>query len=205
MENFDTFRWNISSSINLFFLKSGYTYLLLGCHGYGLTDFQHTTQVMSSARRKWVQILAICTPILVLYSFTARFVVQDENHLRLPPPKLISKNIITDNNASLSTQFLPTSELCSTTNITIIPWNSYWIWPDYGIGIQNTGFLEHNCSCTNCFLSLDKSKIDKADVILIHGHELGGIKKEELINLKKRRISKNGWPLILYWNKESPK
>ena len=171
---------------------------------------------MSSARRKWVQILAICTPILVLYSFTASIVVQDENHLRLPPPtKQISKNIpVAEDNNNIAShppaqqQFFKTSsDLCSTTttNITIIPWNSYWIWPDYGIGVENTGFLEHNCSCTNCFLLLDKSKVDKADVILVHGHELGGITKEDLINLKKKRLRKNGWPLILYWNKESPK
>ena len=130
---------------------------------------------MSSTRQKLVQTFAICMSLLVIYSFIAS------------PPA----------------QFFPTSDFCSTTNITIIPWNSYWMWPDYGIGEQNTGFLEHNCSYTNYFLSLNKSKIDTADVILVHGHELGRI-KEDLIDLKNRRQKNNGWPLILYWNKESP-
>ena len=116
---------------------------------------------------------------------------------------VIISNILNSFIASPPAQFFPTSDFCSTINITIIPWNSYWMWPDYGIGEQNTGFLEHNCSCTNCFLSLDKSMVDTADVILVHGHELGRI-KEDLIDLKNRRQKNNGWPLILYWNKESP-
>ena len=39
--------------------------------------------------------------------------------------------------------------------LTILAWNNYWRWPDFGIGEGNQGFISHNCSYTNCFLRVD--------------------------------------------------
>ena len=89
-------------------------------------------------------------------------------------------------------------------NITIIPWNSYWIWPDFGLDIENFGFIQHNCSCKNCYVSLEKSDVDKADIILLHGHEMSSVSVSSYENLKMKRQNNHGWPMILYFNKESP-
>ena len=88
--------------------------------------------------------------------------------------------------------------------ISILAWNNYWRWPDFGIGEGNQGFKEHNCSYTNCFLSLDRKKIDTVDAILMHGHGMTSTDAlRRSIKTRREDTNGNGWPLIVYFNKES--
>ncbi len=91
-------------------------------------------------------------------------------------------------------------------NITILAWNSYWVWPDYGLGEGNLGFITHNCAIHQCYLTTNKGHLKKADLILMHGT---GSRKSDILQLKKtlkkRRQSSNGWPLVAFFDKESPK
>ena len=87
--------------------------------------------------------------------------------------------------------------------IYILVWNNYWKWPDYGLGEENEGFKAHNCSFTNCFLSLDKKKVKKVDAILIHGHGMASTHSLRRTIKSTRHKARNGWPLVVYFNKES--
>ena len=145
------------------------------------------------SKKRSAQIIALSAPIFLYIYITTHF-LDNEKYVKPPTPIKLYNGIL---EATSSTKY-------AAPNITILPWNSYWIWPDFGMGHRNLGFLEHNCSFTNCYLFLNKSEVDKADVILLHGHEMGGIAASSLEVLKKTRTDNNGWPLFLYFNKESP-
>ena len=87
--------------------------------------------------------------------------------------------------------------------IYILAWNNYWKWPDYGLGEENEGFKAHNCSYTNCYLSLDKKKVNKMDAILIHGHGMTSTDTLRRTIKSTRHKAGKGWPLVVYFNKES--
>ncbi len=90
--------------------------------------------------------------------------------------------------------------------ITILFWNSFWIWPDYGMGLGNAGFLEHNCSCSNCHTTTDRKQAAVADAIIFHGQTLPEANMEYLRKLKEQRqLRGTGRPLFIYYQKESPK
>ena len=59
------------------------------------------------------------------------------------------------------------SSCLSNKSVMILFWDSYWIWPTYGLGPENVGFLEHKCQCANCYVSTDKSKSTIADAVVI--------------------------------------
>ena len=87
-----------------------------------------------------------------------------------------------------------------TKNISILAWNSYWHWPDFGFGKGNEGFKRHKCPLINCYLSLDRQKLHKSDAILIHGH---GMQEREANELRKAVKSVQNSTQIVYFNKES--
>ena len=77
----------------------------------------------------------------------------------------------------------------------VLAWNEYWRWPDYGMV---DGFK--HCIQSNCYLTLDKNRFNDVDAILMHGPALSGTS-----GLRKAvRRDSRGWPLFLYFNKESP-
>jgi hypothetical protein len=96
------------------------------------------------------------------------------------------------------------NETCAPRNITIVAWNGYWHWSDFGIGIGNRGFVQHKCGCTNCYLSTDKQLAKSADGILFHGHQMQDIPLQKLTYLRGIR-NHDGLPAFIYFNRESPK
>ena len=147
-----------------------------------------------SAKRKGIQILiAICAPIVLYVQVTKVLFYVKPNSFKLPTPV-----------ANGPTKTTSTSNTCQDQNITIVPWNDYWKWPDFGIGQGNEGFVKHQCSCTNCYLTLNKSHVEKADLLLIHGNDLGTIKHESLKELRKKHTDRTGFPMTIFFIKEPP-
>ena len=60
--------------------------------------------------------------------------------------------------------------------------------------------MKHQCSCTNCYLTLNKSHVEKADLLLIHGNDLGTIKHESLKELRKKHTDRNGFPMTIFFH-----
>ena len=69
-----------------------------------------------------------------------------ENLLKVRQPKPSGPRRILDEETVL---------LKSDKKLNILAWNSYWRWPDFGMGEGNQGFKAHNCSYTNCFMRVD--------------------------------------------------
>ena len=61
------------------------------------------------------------------------------------------------------------------TNITILFWNSYFIWKYYGMGYRNKGFIKAGCKYTNCYTTTNRKKIvdnnTRIDAVLVHSFE----------------------------------
>ena len=60
-------------------------------------------------------------------------------------------------------------------NITILFWNSYFIWKYYGMGYRNKGFIKAGCKYTNCYTTTNRKKIvdnnTRIDAVLVHSFE----------------------------------
>ena len=145
-----------------------------------------------STKRKGIQIIiALCAPIILYVQVTKVLFFTKPSPFKLPTPVA---------NGPKKTS----RSSCQDQNITIVPWNDYWKWPDFGIGQGNEGFVKHKCPCTNCYLTLDKSHVEKADLLLIHGNDLGTIKHENLKELRKAHTVRNGYPMSVFFIKEPP-
>ena len=90
--------------------------------------------------------------------------------------------------------------------IVIVFWDSYWNWPDFGMGLGNVGFEKYNCSCTNCFTTTNKKLSQSADAIIFHGQNVPQDDVSALMKLKQERLERGtGYPLFIYFQKESPR
>ena len=71
--------------------------------------------------------------------------------------------------------------------ITILFWNSFWVYPLFAMGEGNTGFIKNKCKYTNCFTTHQRSELfrsdKKVDAVVVHGWD-----KELSDNLKFGRI-----------------
>ncbi len=95
---------------------------------------------------------------------------------------------------------------CSNKTITILFWNTFWIWPDFGMGLGTSGFMEHNCTCFNCFTTTDRKLASVADAIIFHGQTLSEANIDDLQSIKNQRLDRGtGCPLFIYYHEESPK
>ena len=58
-------------------------------------------------------------------------------------------------------------------NITILFWNSFWVYPLFGMGEGNSGFIKSKCKYTNCFTTHHRSELyfpdSKIDAVVVHG------------------------------------
>ena len=72
------------------------------------------------------------------------------------------------------------------------------------IGEGNKGFIDHNCAYTNCYLTLDKSKMYEVDAVLLHGHDVESTKTLRAIHKKRISMDKKA-PIYVYYNKEPPR
>ena len=81
--------------------------------------------------------------LVVLHTWRKSVLV---NFLKVRQPKPSGPRRILDEETVL---------LKSDKKLNILAWNSYWRWPDFGMGEGNQGFKAHNCSYTNCFMRVD--------------------------------------------------
>ena len=60
-----------------------------------------------------------------------------------------------------------------TDNITILFWNSFWVYPLFGMGEGNSGFIKSKCKFTNCFTTHHRSELylpdKRIDAVVVHG------------------------------------
>lgn len=92
---------------------------------------------------------------------------------------------------------------------TILFATGYFIWPYFGMGKGNEGFVESGCPYTNCYTTVDMKLADEADAVVFHGldmdinmHRYYSI----LHNLKTKRIKQRHWKqLFVLFAKESPR
>ena len=58
-------------------------------------------------------------------------------------------------------------------NITILFWNSFWVYPLFGMGEENSGFIKSKCKYTNCFTTHHRSELylpdKRIDAVVVHG------------------------------------
>ena len=58
-------------------------------------------------------------------------------------------------------------------NITILFYNSFWVYPLFGMGEENRGFIKSKCKYTNCFTTHHRSELyfsdKKIDAVVVHG------------------------------------
>ena len=58
-------------------------------------------------------------------------------------------------------------------NITILFWNSFWVYPLFAMGEGNSGFIKNKCKYTNCFTTHRRSELyqenKKVDAVVVHG------------------------------------
>ena len=127
-------------------------------------------------------LLAICTLSIIFHS--------GRNYASVP---LTVQPIVNENQKVLS----------ATRKFTILPWTSFWRWDDFGMGEGNRGFQDHQCDFTNCYLTLDKSKLYSADVILLHGPAIDSTKNLRVIHQKRLAMGLHG-PLYVFFDKEPP-
>ncbi len=87
---------------------------------------------------------------------------------------------------------------------TILFWNSYWHWTDFGMGFGNAGFVKAKCQFSNCYTTTAKSLLDwksnknpEVNAILFHGVKLNPM---GMTKLKDWRLSliRNGFPGPLF-------
>ena len=68
-------------------------------------------------------------------------------------------------------------------NITILFWNSFWVYPLFGMGEGNSGFIKRKCKYTNCFTTHHRSDLylpdKRIDAVVVHGWS-----RELMIELK---------------------
>lgn len=87
-------------------------------------------------------------------------------------------------------------------NFTILAWNSYWNWYDFGFGgFGNQGFKDLKCKFNNCYLIKGKYKIKEADALLIHGHQF----EKSMVPRLQKMLKKSGQKILIYFNRESPR
>ena len=56
---------------------------------------------------------------------------------------------------------------------TILYWNDFYGSRNFGFCCGRSPYVKHDCSCTNCFTSKDRSdNISSFDVIVFHGREI---------------------------------
>ena len=66
-------------------------------------------------------------------------------------------------------------------NITILFWNSFWVYPLFGMGEGNSGFIKSKCKYTNCFTTHHRSELylpnKRIDAVVVHGRSQELIKE----------------------------
>ena len=89
----------------------------------------------------------------------------------------------------------------TTKNFRILAWNPFYKWKDYGLA-DNGGF--HACEVSNCVMTPDSKQLDHVDAIFMHGPAITHKVSENFTKLRQISRDAKGWPLLVYFNKESP-
>lgn len=51
----------------------------------------------------------------------------------------------------------------------ILAWNKFYGETNFGYGLGRVQpFINHNCPVTNCELTMDKSRLEEADYVIVH-------------------------------------
>ena len=57
--------------------------------------------------------------------------------------------------------------------LNILFWNAFWIWPFFGMGVGNEGFVSNKCKYQNCYTTNQREKLGdnhtRIDAVVVHG------------------------------------
>lgn len=75
------------------------------------------------------------------------------------------------------------------TNITVLFWNGFWLWPMMGMGAGNEGFVSAGCKMRNCYITTNRAYHQSAHAVILHGIDQGFFPAMEKFKVSKKRSS----------------